>query len=550
MLKTILHTFIHMAPHVYLMCLTIILCTCNNTERNGSGLNPLPQSATEFKKKGDRSLYTENLDSAAIYYGFAANLSQNDDATIEEKKAGADALNNLGYLQFQYSANYLSSYESLTKALEIADQINYQEIYPAIYLNIANLFSGYDDQRSATEYLRKALTSAVKNKDSGIAITSLSNLIFDAIVLQDEMPSREILLFNKLKINENEEMGVYIYHLINAADYFRKGNYALALNELRQSKASVNRKRDNESARYACDFLIAKALLSQGENNEAISSLLDSFPSNNSIDPDWKIRSFRLISDTYATMNMPDSALFYHRLSSQLKDSIFRRQPYGYIKDIQTKTIVNRHKKKIQTLNKSLTQTKERLFEAAIIIFIIVCLSTVLIIQNRRLRNSNRALYLCSQDNLRKEELERSMQPPTDINKNSLKYKNSSLDNDQKKELIAKIRQIFTSSEECFSPDFTLERLAELINCRPAHASQVISECMHTNFRSLVAEARVNESCRRICDEKTYSSVTIESIAQSVGFRSRTNFIAVFKRYTGLTPTEYRRQHRKTDKTL
>lgn len=546
-------------------------CSLNYKDETADTVYSLPQSALRLKKEGDKALRTENIDSALIYYGLVANLLQNKDIAIAERKVIADALNNMGYIQFQYYHNYLSSYRNLINALEIAEQMDYEEIYPSIYLNIANLYSSYDDQESSTEYHRKALKSAVKKNDTEIAIISLSCIIFDAIMQKDEMPSYYINEFKRLKIKPDDKMGAYIAHFIKATVYVYKGDYDRAIEEYNKAKGAVDRSHDQDSAKYSCDFLIAKILLAQGKRFEAISLLRDSFPSRSNIDPDWRIRSYKLISDTYADMSLSDSALQYQIRSTQLKDSIFRLQPFGYIKDIQTGTIVRKHEQKIGDLNESLDKTRMTLTASALIIMLIAVLLYIVIVQNRHLKKSNRMLYLRSQEELRREGivkslnlLEVSMQSGditsasaqdvlsasaepahADLSGKDNKYKTSSLDEANKKNLIAKILKFFAESKDFYSPDFSLQNLADIIGCRPAHLSQVISECMHTNFRSLVAEARVNECCRRICDYKIYSNVTMESIAQSVGFRSRTNFITVFKRYTGLTPTEYRHQHLK-----
>jgi AraC-like DNA-binding protein len=55
----------------------------------------------------------------------------------------------------------------------------------------------------------------------------------------------------------------------------------------------------------------------------------------------------------------------------------------------------------------------------------------------------------------------------------------------------------------------------------------------------LLNEYRIKEACRRLNDTEHYGNITINGIASSVGFKTRTNFIAYFKRFTGLTPSEY-----------
>lgn len=76
------------------------------------------------------------------------------------------------------------------------------------------------------------------------------------------------------------------------------------------------------------------------------------------------------------------------------------------------------------------------------------------------------------------------------------------------------------------------------------YVSQVISERFHKNFNTLVAETRIREACRRMADTEHYGNYSVEGFALSVGFKSRTNFSQVFRRITGLSPSEYIRMAR------
>jgi AraC-like DNA-binding protein len=61
------------------------------------------------------------------------------------------------------------------------------------------------------------------------------------------------------------------------------------------------------------------------------------------------------------------------------------------------------------------------------------------------------------------------------------------------------------------------------------------------NFNNLLNEFRVREACRRLAEDDIYTNYTIEAIAESIGFKSRSNFISTFKKLTGITPSEYKR---------
>jgi AraC-like DNA-binding protein len=69
--------------------------------------------------------------------------------------------------------------------------------------------------------------------------------------------------------------------------------------------------------------------------------------------------------------------------------------------------------------------------------------------------------------------------------------------------------------------------------------SQAINDGMKKNFYDLVNSYRVEEAKRLLMDEKN-NNFTILSVGFEAGFNSKTTFNTVFKKFTGLTPTEFR----------
>ena len=65
---------------------------------------------------------------------------------------------------------------------------------------------------------------------------------------------------------------------------------------------------------------------------------------------------------------------------------------------------------------------------------------------------------------------------------------------------------------------------------------------MNDNFTSYVNQYRVNEVKKMLCDP-TFNKYNIESIGLEAGFSSKTTFFNVFKKFTGMTPKEFKKQH-------
>lgn len=66
--------------------------------------------------------------------------------------------------------------------------------------------------------------------------------------------------------------------------------------------------------------------------------------------------------------------------------------------------------------------------------------------------------------------------------------------------------------------------MAALTDSQPKQVSACISMMTGKNFSSYIGEYRINESCRRLADIEKYGNLTIEAIANSVGFMSRNHF--------------------------
>ena len=119
------------------------------------------------------------------------------------------------------------------------------------------------------------------------------------------------------------------------------------------------------------------------------------------------------------------------------------------------------------------------------------------------------------------------------------KYSRSNLSDEHKETLIYRIQEVLNTPNIICQTDFSLAKLAKLVGSNTAYVSQVINEKTGQTFSIVVGKYRIKEACRRLNDTKNYGHVTIESISENVGFKSRSTFVTTFKRQVGLTPSEY-----------
>lgn len=96
--------------------------------------------------------------------------------------------------------------------------------------------------------------------------------------------------------------------------------------------------------------------------------------------------------------------------------------------------------------------------------------------------------------------------------------------------------------EETFcNPDFNLQTLARMTESNTNYVSQTINSTFGKNFRSFVNEYRIKVAMKRMMDNEHYGNYSIQGISESVGYKSASNFIAAFKKMTGMTPSLYQK---------
>jgi len=102
--------------------------------------------------------------------------------------------------------------------------------------------------------------------------------------------------------------------------------------------------------------------------------------------------------------------------------------------------------------------------------------------------------------------------------------------------LYVKDHKIFTD------PFLSLESLAEDINMSKGHLSFLINTYSERNFSEYINEFRVDQVKYWILD-KDFVNYTIESIGLESGFNSKSTFYTAFKKFTDLTPSQFKQMH-------
>ena len=89
--------------------------------------------------------------------------------------------------------------------------------------------------------------------------------------------------------------------------------------------------------------------------------------------------------------------------------------------------------------------------------------------------------------------------------------------------------------------DLTLPQLADRLSVSPHNLSEVINTQIGKNFYEFVNAYRV-EQVKRDLHDPAKQNLKMLSIAYDAGFNSKASFNTVFKQFTSLTPSEYRKR--------
>lgn len=122
------------------------------------------------------------------------------------------------------------------------------------------------------------------------------------------------------------------------------------------------------------------------------------------------------------------------------------------------------------------------------------------------------------------------------------KYESSRLTKQKKATYCEALLRILREEKIYRRPDLKLVFVAEQLQISAQNLSQIVNENFQQSFPDFVNHFRVEEAKKRLLDP-AHKHLTIIAIANEVGFNSKSAFNAAFKRFTGLTPSEFIRNH-------
>jgi AraC-like DNA-binding protein len=92
------------------------------------------------------------------------------------------------------------------------------------------------------------------------------------------------------------------------------------------------------------------------------------------------------------------------------------------------------------------------------------------------------------------------------------------------------------------NPELTVEVMARAMRMQPKDLSKLINEQLRQNFFDFINRYRINDAKDLLINHPD-KKITVLEILYKTGFNSKSSFNTLFKKYTGLTPTDFKNQN-------
>jgi AraC-like DNA-binding protein len=126
---------------------------------------------------------------------------------------------------------------------------------------------------------------------------------------------------------------------------------------------------------------------------------------------------------------------------------------------------------------------------------------------------------------------------------NKHKYEKSPLTYQNKIEILHRLEVLMADEKLYLNSSLNLGEIAQRLSIAPRYFSQVINELKGQNFYDFVNSYRIDEA-KRLLSDPDHKKDKILTVLYECGFNSKSVFNTLFKKSTGITPSDYRKKYK------
>lgn len=499
----------------------------------------------ELIVRADRCRHGGSIDSAAAYYSVAAGR-YSESLNEKDKRKCAIAAVNLGYILLGWEMDPSSAYPWLIKADSIARAYGFDDIRTSVKSNLGRMYFDYNNYPKAAKYLKEVLAEVMAQKTdkyfgmSFIDFTA-SSLFGQEYLLRGAFAEEAI----HYKLGGDMPLARYIGALRTAISKYNAGDPAGGAAIMMNSRnlIDIDSERDLYYVMHA--IITGKFLMAAGDYRQATDILSDELISAKA-EGYYNLleKCYSMLIECARHSGDNEAAARYRYKALEIRDSLFNAAGFETVKDIEKAAAIEELRDENTAVN---IRAARRLRFTVIAVFAVLIIAGLLFwfYKGRRLRKD-------SSEDISDRRPESDGEPAGESEVMRKERGESHVVSDDScvtempdeatRELFDRIKAFLESSDSVYSADFSVETLAEGIGSKPKAVSQAINQIAGMNFNTFIGPVRVEKACKILSDPEKMKTMTIESVAESVGYRSRTHFNKVFKEITGQTPSQFARR--------
>ena len=574
-----------MALRTLLLVLLMLLPSCAGARVLAKDYMTLVKKTSDasidyIMKKAEHYLNAGHSDTALVYYMVACNR-MNDKLSDKDKQQCAMAYLKKGNILYM-KGNYAGALSAYFSGLRICSACKGKREKRRFYNNIANVYCVFGDYANGLEYYKKGYEYCHKYGDKANAHKILANMTKVSIMRGDMSSARKYYnMSEKVKNPANKEncyMGIFNFGMILMAEK----NYPEAINTYNELLNYAVKNKMGPRCICSAYRELYNNYMSLGNRDSTLKylRLCESTAVKHGILHVY-LDVLVKYADFYDSVSNYKAASQYRARYQHEKDSIFDTNKFDAVKNEQTLYEMDKYDKYIASLNareKERLQTisRQRLTIAGVTVVTAVIGVLLLLVyrQKGKIDKSYNDLFVINRDFVKQQEFTRQRMlelnnrlksseaelaalrasqehsdgageaPDTAVATTADdadgKNKTLAISEDMRRKLLDAVIDVMENSTEFCSSDFSLARLATLVGSNSKYVSLVINDTFHKTFKNYVNDYRIRLACLRMADTGTYGSYTLNAIAESVGFKSYTTFVELFRKVVGITPSMYK----------
>lgn len=503
-------------------------------------------------------------DSALLCFLTAISREGEEKGDRKAMDAIARAYINSSHIYSVFYCNFSEAYINLRKAERICLDYGFDSVLSHVYLNMATLFSidskldssnaPGEDAGRWSEYICKAFDIAEKSGNHEVMAYAVVNMTNDSDIESFSRFAGYIRRFLDAGIPDVSSDQKYARTLCLAVTAFLEGDVDEAHRRLADIETMSFRLRNltprfKEQARFLDGLIyertgdtvraegIFSGILSDSEAREDLESMM------------WMQGNLYLFNRRRGRLAESDRYLLdYYRT----RETIAAKGSGGVpVSGLELKETISEYEDELEQSRIRDRRTRWIVGAGSIVAALLIIILSIVLYYSRRQRNYIMALYERNVNSRVAADEADGQSAPSEATATEADVPDGGLSGEDRSaeaadpELMEKVAEILSKGPEVLNPDFSIARLCAMTGSNNTYVSRAVNARFGKPFKTVVAERRIAEACRRFDNPSDNATLTVEAICQEVGFRSRAAFSVAFKNVTGLTPTEYRKAARR-----